>query len=87
MRNPKILLLDEATNAIDPAAEKALLRKLRQMAKGHSILLLTNRLAPASIADHIALLVDGRIEGFGPRAEMIDVVRERLATLAKGTQP
>ncbi|PCJ61015.1 MAG: hypothetical protein COA65_01980 [Rhodospirillaceae bacterium] len=85
VRNPKILLLDEATNALDPAAEKALLRKLRQTAKGHSILLLTNRLTPASIADYIALLVDGRIEGFGPRAEMIDVVRERLATLAKET--
>ncbi len=87
VRNPKVLLLDEATNAIDPAAEKTLLRKLRQTAKGHSILLLTNRLAPASIADHIALLVDGRIEHFGPRAEMFDVVRERLTNLAKGTAP
>lgn len=87
VRNPKILLLDEATNAIDPAAEEALLRKLRQKAKGHTLLLLTNRLAPASIADRIALLVDGRIERVGTRAEMIDFARARLAELAEKRAP
>lgn len=84
-RNPKVLLLDEATNAIDPAAEEALLQKLRQTAKGHTVLLLTNRLAPATIADRIAFLVDGRIEREGPRSEMLDIVRRRLAELAKGS--
>lgn len=82
-RNPKILLLDEATNAIDPASEEAVLRNLRQTATGHTLLLFTNRLAPASIADRIVLLVDGRVERDGPRDEMIDVVRERLSDLAR----
>ena len=84
-RNPKILILDEATNAIDPAAEAALLRNLRQTAKGHTVLLLTNRLAPAAIADYVGLIVDGRIEDLGPQSEMIETVRERLAELSKGT--
>ncbi len=84
-RNPKILILDEATNAIDPAAEAALLKNLRQRAKGHTVLLLTNRLAPAAIADYVGLIVDGRIEGLGPQSEMIETVRERLAELSKGT--
>ncbi len=83
-RNPKVLILDETTNAIDPAAEAALLRKLRRKAKGHTILLLTNRLTPAAIADRVVLLVDGRIEREGPASEMLDVVRERLDDLVGG---
>ncbi|MCE2509416.1 MAG: peptidase domain-containing ABC transporter [Alphaproteobacteria bacterium] len=86
-RNPKILILDEATNAIDPAAEKALLQKLRETAKGHTVLLLTNRLAPAAIADHIAFLVNGRIESLGPRSEMLETARRRLTELSKEPVP
>jgi ABC-type bacteriocin/lantibiotic exporter with double-glycine peptidase domain len=82
VRNPRILILDEATSDLDPVAEDFLLRNLQRAARGRTIVIVTHRLAPLAIADRVALLIEGRIERVGPPAEVIAFAKTRMAEVA-----
>jgi HlyB family type I secretion system ABC transporter len=77
IRNPRILVLDEATSALDAATEEAFIRNLRRASRGRTIVLVSHRMAPVSIADRVAFLIEGRIERVGPPAEIIAYARSR----------
>ena len=79
IRDPRILILDEATSALDPAAEEHLLRQLKRDARGRTVIMITHRLAPLSIADRVALVMDGRIERVGPPTDILAYARIRMA--------
>lgn len=84
IRNPRIIVLDEATSALDPASEEQMLRALRSNARGRTVIMITHRLAPLAIADKVALIVDGRIERFGPPTEVMAYARIRMAEASRG---
>ncbi|QQS10599.1 MAG: peptidase domain-containing ABC transporter [Rhodospirillales bacterium] len=84
IRNPRIIVLDEATSALDPATEEQLLRTLRSNARGRTIVMVTHRLAPLAIADKVALIIDGRVERFGPPTEVMAYARIRMAEASRG---
>ena len=84
MRNPRLLVLDEATSALDPATEEQFLRALAANARGRTIIMITHRLAPLAIADKVALIVDGRIERYGPPTEVMAYARIRMAEASRG---
>ena len=84
IRNPRIIVLDEATSALDAATEEQLLRTLRANARGRTIVMVTHRLAPLSIADKVALIIDGRVERFGPPIEVMAYARIRMAEAGRG---
>jgi len=75
IRNPRIIIFDEGTSALDPAAEELLLRNLRQFARDRTVLMVSHRMAPMRICDKLVLLVDGRVERAGPAQEVLDAVR------------
>jgi ABC-type bacteriocin/lantibiotic exporter with double-glycine peptidase domain len=79
IRSPRILVLDEATSALDPATEEHLLRQLKATMRGRTVIMITHRLAPLSIADRVALLMDGRIERIGPPTDVMAYARIRMA--------
>ncbi len=79
IRNPRILVLDEATSDLDPATEELFLRNLRRASEGRTVVLVTHRLAPLAIADKAALLIDGRLERVGPPAEVAAAAKLRLS--------
>ena len=79
IRNPRILILDEATSALDPAAEEALLVNLRRHARGRTIIIVTHRMAPLSIADKAVLLINGQVDKIGPPKEVVAYARERMS--------
>lgn len=58
---PRVLLLDEATNQIDPEAEQAILGALRAHAADVAVLLVAHDRATAALADRVLVLEDGRI--------------------------
>jgi ABC-type bacteriocin/lantibiotic exporter with double-glycine peptidase domain len=70
IRNPRILVLDEATSAIDAASEEALLANLKRASRGRTVILIAHRLASLAIADRVVHLVDGRIEHDGRLGEI-----------------
>jgi len=72
-RQPRILVLDEATSNLDADAEALILRLLQELCQeeGMTILLIAHRLSTVHIADKIALLADGRIREEGTHEELL----------------
>ncbi|MEO1193384.1 MAG: peptidase domain-containing ABC transporter [Pseudomonadota bacterium] len=83
VRNPRILILDEATSDLDPVAEDFFLRNLRRAARGRTVIMVTHRLAPLSIVDQVALVIDGEIERIGEPKEVIGYAKTRMAEVAR----
>lgn len=59
-RNPKLLILDEATNALDSITESAVVESLKQL-EDLTVIIIAHRLSMVRHADHIFLLQDGKI--------------------------
>ena len=60
--NPSLLVLDEPTTALDPAAEQAFCRTLRSFAGKLSMLVISHQPALTEIADTVYLVADGRVQ-------------------------
>ncbi|HUS17721.1 MAG TPA: ABC transporter ATP-binding protein [Chloroflexia bacterium] len=71
LRDPAILLLDEATAALDPATEAAVTATLRRLAAGRTTITVTHRLATIADADHIYVLEGGRVVEDGCHADLL----------------
>jgi ATP-binding cassette subfamily B protein len=69
--DPAILLLDEATAALDLAAESEVNRATEQLAARRTTLLVAHRLTTASRADRIIVLADGRVVESGPHDDLL----------------
>ncbi len=69
---PQILVLDEATNALDAAAEGAVVARLRERRPDGITLVIAHRLSTVLAADRIAVLEGGRIAATGTHAELLE---------------
>ncbi|MET8760897.1 ABC transporter ATP-binding protein [Lentzea sp. NPDC004782] len=70
--NPDLLLLDEATAALDPATESAVLAASDQLTGARTTFVVAHRLATAAKADRIVVLAGGRIIEQGTHADLLD---------------
>jgi HlyB family type I secretion system ABC transporter len=61
IRNPRVLVLDEATSGLDAPTEEALLANLRRSSRGRTIVIVTHRLGALAIADRVLCLAEGHI--------------------------
>ena len=66
-----LLLLDEATEGLDPATEQAMLALIFAHAKEKSLLMITHRLSGLEQLDRIAMLENGQIAACGSHAELL----------------
>ncbi len=71
IRKSPVVLLDEATANIDVATESMILRDLFEATAGQTVVFVTHRIVTAALADHVCLLVDGKVEGSGPHQELL----------------
>ncbi len=71
VRDPAILLLDEATAALDPATEAAINGTLARLAESRTVISVTHRLAGARDADRIVVLAHGRVAESGTHDELL----------------
>ncbi|MFD9704746.1 ABC transporter ATP-binding protein [Lentzea sp. NPDC059081] len=69
--NPDILLLDEATAALDPATESAVLAASTHLAGARTTFVVAHRLATAARADRIVVLANGQITEQGTHADLL----------------
>jgi ATP-binding cassette subfamily B protein len=69
--NPPILILDDATSAIDVKVEQGIHGALRVLMQGRTTLIIAHRLSTISLADRVILLDGGRIVADGTHAELL----------------
>src|SRR6185312_13967563 len=70
--DPRILILDDSTSAIDSATEDAIQRAIRRVLEGRTTLLITHRLSQIRWADRILVLEEGALVDQGTHAELLD---------------
>jgi ATP-binding cassette subfamily B multidrug efflux pump len=71
IRDPAILILDDSLSAVDTATEERILRALREIRKGRTVVIVSHRVSSVKDADHIIVLDDGRIVERGNHEALI----------------
>ena len=71
LRNPPILILDDALASVDTYTEEQILAGLRETMQGRTTILIAHRVSTARNADRIAVLIHGRIAELGTHDELI----------------
>ncbi len=71
VRNPRMLVLDEATSSLDTATKEMFLTNLRRAAAGRTIVFVTHRIAALGMCDQVLLMQHGRVARIGEPAEII----------------
>ena len=85
IRKPDVILLDEATAALDPTTETLVLSRLRERFAGRTMLIVTHRIAALRDADRILLLDQGVLLEDGNWSELM-ALQGSFATLAAQQQ-
>ena len=70
LRNPKILMLDEATSSLDSKSEKVVQQALNDLMKGRTTIVIAHRLSTVIGSDQIIFLEKGKITGSGTHKEL-----------------
>ena len=73
LRRPGLLLLDDATSAVDPVIEQQILANLRR-GLSTTTLIVAHRLSTIALADRVLFLQGGRIAASGPHTELVATV-------------
>ena len=72
LTNPRILILDDSTSAIDSATEDEIQKAIRRVLQGRTTLLITHRLSQIRWADKILVLRKGELVDQGTHSELIE---------------
>jgi ABC-type multidrug transport system fused ATPase/permease subunit len=71
LADPDLLVLDEATSAVDPALEMRIGRALERLMSGRTSVTIAHRLSTAENADEVVVVDKGRIVQRGPHADLV----------------
>lgn len=87
LKNPKVLILDDSTSAVDTATDAKIRRAFKEFIPGTTKLIIAQRVASVKDADRILVLDNGEIAGFGSHAELMagnEIYREIYETQTQG---
>ena len=80
LKNPRIILLDEATAALDTDTEEHIQRALSTLSQGRTMLVIAHRLSTITTADRILVLADGQVAESGTHEELL-AMKGRYASM------
>ena len=85
--DPPILVLDEPTASMDPASENRLKKRLDEICRDKTVMLITHKGAMLDLVDKLILIDRGRLVAYGPKDEVIRKLQARqYGTEAENTQ-
>ncbi len=71
LKNPKILILDEATAAMDTQTERQIQQSLTRLSKGRTTIMIAHRLSTLRDADRLVVIENGKIPESGTAVELL----------------
>ena len=83
LKDPGLIILDEASSRLDPATERRLDRALDGLLQGRTGIVIAHRLATLHRADQILILERGRVKEYGPYQELADDAGSTFAGLLR----
>lgn len=83
LRDPGLVILDEASSRLDPATERQLEQAMGQLLRGRTAIIIAHRLGTLERVDQIMVLEDGRVREHGPRAKLVRDPDSRFAELLR----
>jgi len=72
LADPDLLVLDEATSAVDPNTEVRIQRALDSLTRGRTSIAIAHRLSTAQAADEVIVVDGGRVVERGPHSDLVD---------------
>jgi ATP-binding cassette subfamily B protein len=74
LRDPRILILDDATSSVDSVVESEIQEALRHVMAGRTTLIIAHRTSTLALADLVVFLEDGSIAGVGTHEELLRTI-------------
>ena len=71
LRDPRILILDEATSQVDLESEQVIHQVLEQFVRGRTAIMITHRMSTLALADRIAVMNTGRLIDVGTHEQLL----------------
>ena len=87
LKNPKILILDDSTSAVDTATDAKIRKAFREELPGMTKLIIAQRISSVQDADRIIVMEEGRVNGFGTHEELLksnEIYREVYESQTSG---
>jgi ATP-binding cassette subfamily B protein len=83
LKDPGLVILDEASSRLDPATERRLESAVDRLLDGRTGIIIAHRLATIQRADAILILEDGRVREYGARAALASIPDSRFSHLLR----
>lgn len=71
LKKPKILILDDSTSAVDTGTDAKIRASLAEKIPGTTVFIIAQRISSVENADHVLVLDDGKVAGYGTPAELL----------------
>jgi ATP-binding cassette, subfamily B, bacterial len=84
--NPPILILDDATSAVDVQVEQQIHEGLQKLLEGRTTLIVAHRLSTIALADRVVLVDDGRVAAQGTHQELLETTPLYAEVLAQAEE-
>ena len=88
LKNPKILILDDSTSAVDTATESRIRNALKEIAPDTTKIIIAQRISSVKEADVIFVLDEGKLNGFGTHEQLLktnEIYREVYESQQQGS--
>jgi ATP-binding cassette subfamily B protein len=83
LRDPRVLILDDATSSVDAIVEAEMLAALEQVMKGRTTIIIAHRTSTLALVDQVVFMDEGQIVATGPHAHLLATVPRYGEVLAQ----